>query len=129
MVLSVLMCEVTSKDSKLKLSQATRRLLRSFGQIYYLFSSIDLQYAFKQSRILAVHVSRSALQSRFTEQFFSKSRFTDTKKGRSRCQSRKFSCPPPPPPFPFHGCLQGPQDVSLTGSVMPKLKNSWSIII
>ena len=67
-----------------KLNQATRCLLRSFGQIYHLFSSIDLYCTCKQSRILAVHVSRSALQSRFTKQFFSTSRFTDTKNGRSR---------------------------------------------
>ena len=75
---------ITQKTRKVKLNQATRCLLRSFGQIYRLFSSIDLKCTCKQSRILAVHVSRSALQSRFTEQFFSTSRFTDTNNGRSR---------------------------------------------
>ena len=77
--LSPVKCEVTSKDSKVKLNQATRCWLRSFGQINELFSSIDLQCTCKQSRILAVQVSRSAPQSRFTEQFFSTSLFTDSK--------------------------------------------------
>ena len=50
-----------------------------------------------KSRILAVQVSRSALQSRFTEQFFSirTSRFTDKKK-RSITASRNEHPPPPP---------------------------------
>ena len=39
----------------------------SFRQINVFFSPIDLQCTCKQLRILAVQVSRSALQSRFTE--------------------------------------------------------------
>ena len=51
---------------------------RVHGQQFYvlrvtkqIISSTDLQYTCTQSRILAVQVSRSSLQSRFTEQFFS----------------------------------------------------------
>ena len=64
--------------------------------IYFL----DLQCTCTQSRILAVHVSWSALQSRLTEQFFSTSRFTDTKNGRSRRHEYKLAPPPPShPPY------------------------------
>ena len=51
--------------------------------------------------ILAVYISRNALQSRFTEHFFSKSRFTDTKKGQSQHHENKLAQPPPPPPDPL----------------------------
>ena len=47
----------------------------------------------KQSRILTVQVSQSALQSQFTEQFFSTSRFTGTKNGGS--QRHKDELAPP----------------------------------
>ena len=50
-----------------------------------------------QWRILAVYVSRSALQSRFTEQFFSKSQFTDTKNGPSQHHENKLAIAPPHP--------------------------------
>ena len=60
-------------------------LVKLFVRIKDLFSLIDVQCMCKQKllRILIVQVSRTALQSRFTEQFFSTSRFTDTKNGRS----------------------------------------------
>ena len=48
-----------------------------------------------QSRILAIHISHNALQSRFTEQFFSTSRFMDTKNFQ-----KLLWLPPPPPPRP-----------------------------
>ena len=54
---------------------------------------IDLQCACKQLKILAVQVSQSALQSWFTEQFFSTSWFMDTKNGRSQCHENKLTLP------------------------------------
>ena len=61
-----------------------------------LFSSIDLPCMWTQWRILAVYVSLSALQSIFTEQFFSKSWFTDTKNGWSQHHKNKLAPPPTP---------------------------------
>ena len=82
--LITLKCAVTSKIP-----------LRSFCQINDLLSSTDLQCTCSQSRISEVHVSKSALQSRFTKQFFDISRFTDTKNGRSRRHENKLEHPPP----------------------------------
>ena len=91
--LSALKSEVTSKASKVKLNQAARCQLRSFGQINDLISSIHLQCMSTVQRFLAVHVSWRTLQSLFTEQFFSKSRFTDTKNCRSRLRENKLPTP------------------------------------
>ena len=55
-----------------------------------------LQCMCTQWGILAVYVSRNALQSRFTEHFFSKSWFTDTKNGRSQHHENKLAPPPTP---------------------------------
>ena len=87
---------VIAKDLKVKLNQATRCQLRSFDQINDLFSSIDVQCMCKQSRILAVQVSQTALQLRFTEQFFSTSQFTDAKNSQSQHHESKLAPPPPP---------------------------------
>ena len=47
-------------------------------------------------------VSRRSLQSRFTGQFFSTSRFTDTKNGRYHVRRHENKHPPPHPPPPAH---------------------------
>ena len=65
-----------------------------------IFSSTDLQCMCTQSRILAVHVSQSALQSIFTEHFFSTSRFMDTKNGQSLRHENKLA------PTPFKGFIK-----------------------
>ena len=90
MGLSALKWEVTSKDSKVKLNRAARC---SCGWIINLISSIYLRSTCSVKRILPVHVSRSAFQTRFTKQFFSTSRFTDTKNGRSRLHETKLASP------------------------------------
>ena len=83
--------------SKVKLNQATSCWFRLFDQINDLIlSSFDLQCTCTQSRILAIHISHNALQSRFTEQFFSTSRFMDTKNDQ-----KWLSLPPPPHPPSF----------------------------
>ena len=46
-----------------------------------------------QPRTCKFHASRNTLQSRFTEQFFIKSRFTEHKKNRITA-SRNYPCPP-----------------------------------
>ena len=66
-------------------------LVKVVWPINELFSSIELQCTCKQSRILVVQVSRTTLQTRFTEQFFSTSLFTDSKNSRSRCQENKLA--------------------------------------
>ena len=66
-------------------------LVKVVWPINELFSSIDLPCTCKQSRILAVQVSRSTLRTRFTEQFFSTSLFTDSKNSRSRRHENKLA--------------------------------------
>ena len=81
-------------DRKTRKVKSSHMLLRSLGQVNDLFSSTDLHCTCIHRRILAVQVLRSALHSRFTEQFFSSSRFTNTKYGRWRHHENKLAQPP-----------------------------------
>ena len=57
-----------------------------------------LSFHDSQPRTFAFHASRNTLQSRFTQQIFIKSRFTEHKKTGSWRQENTLAAPPPPPP-------------------------------
>ena len=99
MGLSALKCEVPSKqskDSKVKLNQATRCQLRSFGQINDLFSSIDLQCTCTQTRIFAVQAFHGDHFNHNSQNSFSVHHNSRTPKMVDHVVT-KISLPFPPP--------------------------------